>query len=143
MDLVKEETMKPRTRTLGAVGATIVTAGLVLGLALGGNSVASSSTPETPPPVSMPMSQTPDTGSMMPSGMGSMMPGDMDEMAAMMGSVEMTAMHSMMHQMMEGVIDDETLAACDTAHEAMAGSMTSTPEQAEVPHGAHHGTTGS
>ena len=35
MDLVKEETMKPRTRTLGAVGATIVTAGLVLGLAFG------------------------------------------------------------------------------------------------------------
>jgi hypothetical protein len=135
MDLVKEETMKPRTRTLGAVGATIVTAGLVLGLAFGGNSAASSTTPETPPTVSMPMSQMPD--------MDSTMPGAMDEMAAMMGSVDITAMHSMMHQMMEGVIDDETLAACDTAHEAMAGSMTSTPEQAEVPHGAHHGTTGS
>ena len=127
--------MKPRTRTLGAVGATIVTAGLVLGLAFGGNSAASSTTPETPPTVSMPMSQMPD--------MDSTMPGDMDEMAAMMGSVDMTAMHSMMHQMMEGVIDDETLAACDAAHESMAGSMTSTPEQAEAQHGAHHGTTGS
>lgn len=143
MDLVKEATMKPRTRTLGAVGATIVTAGLVLGLAFGGNSAASSTTPETPPTVSMPMSQTPDMGSMMPGGTGTTMPGDMDEMAAMMGSVDMTAMHSMMHQMMEGVIDDKTLAACDTAHDAMAGSMTSTPEQAEAQHGAHHGTTGS
>lgn len=130
MDLVKEGTMKPRIRTLGAVGATIVTAGLVLGLAFGGNSAASSTTPEPPPTVSMPMSQMLD--------MDSTMPGAMDEMAAMMGSVDMTAMHSMMHQMMEGVIDDETLAACDTAHEAVAG-----PEQAEAQHGAHHGTNGS
>ncbi len=134
--------MKPRTRTLGAVGATIVTAGLVLGLAFGGSSAASS-TPETLPTVSMPMSQMPDLGSMMPGGMGTMMPGDMDEMAAMMGSEDMTAMHSMMHRMMEGVVDDEMLAACDTAHEAMAGSMASTPEQGEAQHGAHHGTTGS
>jgi hypothetical protein len=127
--------MKSRNRTLGAIGATVVTAGLVLGLAFGGNSAASSTTPSTPTTVSMPTSQMPD--------MGSMMAGEMDEMAAMMGSADMTAMHSTMHQMMEGVVDDETLAACDTAHDAMAGSMTSMPEQDQAQHGAHHGTTGS
>ena len=131
----KEDTMKSRNRTLGAIGATVVTGGLVLGLAFGGNSAASSTTPSTTTTVSMPMSQMPD--------MGSMMSGDMSEMAAMMGSADMTAMHSMMHQMMEGVVDDETLAACDTAHEAMAGSMTSMPAQDQAQHGAHHGTTGS
>ena len=35
----------------------------------------------------------------------------------------------------------ETLAACDTAHEAMAESMTSMTEQDRAQHGAHHGTT--
>ncbi len=90
-----------KSQTLGAIGATVVTGGLVLGLVLGGNSAASSTTLSTPTTVSMPTSQMPDTGSMMA--------GDMSEMAAMMGSADMTAMHSMMHRMMEGVVDDETL----------------------------------
>jgi hypothetical protein len=139
MGLVKEETMKPRTRTLGAIGATVVTGGLVLGLAFGGNSAAGSttSTATTPPSVSMPMPM-----SQMP-GMGSMMTGDSNAMAAMMSSADMSAMHSMMHQMMKGTVDDDILAACDTAHATMAGSMTTMLEQGQTQHDAHHGGTGS
>lgn len=134
MVLVKEETMKPRTRTLGAIGATVVTAGLVLGLAFGGNSAATNSTPATTS-VSMPMSQMPGMGSMMtdgPTGMGTMT-----------GAGDMSAMHSMMHQMMKGTVDDEALAACDTAHAAMTGSMTTMPEQGQTQHESHHGGTAS
>ncbi|MBI4936411.1 MAG: hypothetical protein HY828_21235 [Actinobacteria bacterium] len=127
--------MKPRTRTLGAIGATVVTAGLVLGLSFAGSSAATSTTLTTPTTVSMPMSQMPD--------MGSMMAGDHSGMAAMMGSTDMSAMHSMMHQMMKGSIDDEALAQCDKAHAAMAGSMTTAPEQSQTQHEAHHGGTGS
>lgn len=135
MVLVEEETMKPRTRTLGAIGATVVTAGLVLGLAFGGNSAASRTTPATPTSVSMPMSQMP--------GMDSMMAGDSNGMGAMMGSADMSAMHSMMHQMMKGIVDDDALAACDTAHATMAGSMTTMPEQSQTQHESHHGGAGS
>jgi hypothetical protein len=135
MVLVKEETMKPRTRTLGAIGATVVTAGLVVGFAFGDNSAASSTTPATPTSVSMPMNQMPD--------MGSMMTGDSNGMGTMMGSADMSVMHSMMHQMMKGTVDDEVLAACDTAHATMAGEMTTMPEQGQAQHESHHGGTGS
>ena len=135
MVLVKEDTMKPQTRTIGAIGATVVTAGLVLGLAFGGNSAATSTTPATPTSVSMPMSQMPD--------MGSMMDVDTNGMVAMMGSADMSAMHSMMHQMMKDIVDDDVLASCDTAHATMTGSMTTMPEQAQPQHEAHHERAGS
>ncbi|HAN34190.1 MAG TPA: hypothetical protein DCQ52_01675 [Acidimicrobiaceae bacterium] len=135
MVLVKEATMKPRTRTLGALGAAVVTTGLVLGLAFAGNSAASGTDRTTPTTVSMPMSQMP--------GMGSMMTGDSTGMATMMGSADMSAMHSMMHQMMKGTVDDDVLAQCDQAHAAMAGSMTTAPTQGQSNHEAHHGGTGS
>lgn len=135
MVLVKEDTMKPQTRTIGAIGATVVTAGLVLGLAFGGNSAATSTTPATPTSVSMPMSQMPD--------MGSMMDGDTNGMVAMMGSADMSAMHSMMHQMMKDIVDDDVLASCDTAHATMTDSMTTMPEQAQPQHAAHHEQAGS
>lgn len=127
--------MKPRTRTLGAIGATVVTAGLVLGLSFAGSSAATGTDQTTPTTVSMPMNQMPD--------MGSMMTGDNSAMATMMGSADMSAMHSMMHQMMKGSINDEVLAECDKAHDAMTGSMTSTPDQGQTQHEAHHGGTGS
>ena len=129
--------MKPRTRTLGAIGATMGTAGLVLGLAFGGNSAADATTPTTPTPVSMPMNQMPDMGSMMTDGS--------TEMAAMMGSAEMAemhAMHAMMHQMLKGAVDDDVLAACATAHATTGDSMTTMPEQ-NTQHQAHHPGTGS
>lgn len=127
--------MKPRIRTLGAIGATMVVAGL-LGLAFGGNSAATSTTAATPTSVSTPMDQMP--------GMDSMMTGDTDAMAAMMGSADMSSMHSMMHQTMKGSVDDDVLAACDTAHASMAaGSTAAIPTQAETPHQAHHAGTGS
>lgn len=135
MVLVKEATMKPRTRTLGAIGATVVIAGLVLGLSFAGSSAATGTDQTTPTTVSMPMSQMP--------GMGSMMTGDSTGMIAMMGSTDMSAMHSTMHEMMRGVVDDDVLAACDSAHEAMAGSMTSLPEEAQTQHESHHGANGS
>ena len=135
MVLVKEATMKPRTRTLGAIGAAVVTTGLVLGLAFAGNSAASGTDRTTPTTVSMPMSQMP--------GMGSMMTGDSTGMATMMGSTDMSAMHSMMHQMMKGTVDDDVLAQCDKAHDAITGSATSTPDQGQTQHEAHHGGTGS
>ena len=127
--------MKPRTRTIGAIGATLVTAGLLLGLAFGGNSAASNTTPTTPTSVSMPTNQMP--------GMGSMMSGDPSGMGVMMGSADMSAMHSMMHQMMKGAVDDDVLAACDEAHATMSGSMTTMPEEGQTQHDAHHGGTGS
>lgn len=135
MVLVKEDTMKSRTRTLGAIGATVTIAGLVLGLSFGGNSAARSTTSTAPTSVSMPMGQMPD--------MGSMMTGDSNGMGAMMGSADMSGMHSMMHQMMKGIVDDEVLAECDAAHAAMAGSMTTMPEQSQTQHESHHGGTGS
>lgn len=112
--------MKPRTRTLGAIGATVVTAGLVIGLSFAGSSVASGTDQTTPTTVSMPMNQMSD-----------------------MGSADMSATHSMMHQMMRGTVDDEVLAQCDKAHDAMTGSATSTPDQTQTQHEAHHGGTGS
>ena len=136
--------MRTRTRTLGAIGATVVTAGLVLGLALGGNSAATSATTatsdtatgdttdtaDTTTSVSMPMSNMPD--------MGSMMTGDMDDMAPMMGSADMSAMHQMMHQMMKGTVDDDVLAACDTAHAAMSDPTVTMPAERGSQHDAHH-----
>ncbi len=71
--------------------------------------------------------------------MDSMMTGDSNGMSTMMGSAEMSAMHSMMHQMMKGTVDDDVLAACDEAHSATAGSMTTMPEQSQTQHEAHHG----
>lgn len=127
--------MKPRTRTLGAIGATVVTAGLVLGLSFAGSSAATGTDQTTPTTVSMPMSQMSD--------MGSMMTGDSTGMIAMMGSTDMSAMHSTMHQMMKGTVDDDVLAQCDQAHAAMAGSMTTTPAQRQSNHEAHHGAAGS
>ena len=127
--------MKPRTRTLGAIGAAVVTAGLVLGFVIGGNSAASGTPATTPTSVSMPMNQMPD--------MSSMMTGDDSEMTAMMASADMAAMHSTMHQMMKGVVDDEVLAQCDTAHAAMTDSMTTMPEQSQTQHESHHEGTGS
>lgn len=127
--------MKPRTRTLCAIGATMVTAGLVLGLPFGGNAAATSTTSATPTSVSMPMFQMPD--------MESMMTGDSNGMAAMMGSADMSAMRSTMHQMMKGAVDDDALAACDEAHATKADSMTTMPAQRQTQHEAHHGGTGS
>ena len=127
--------MKPRTRTLGAVGATVVTAGLVIGLAFANSSAAISTNQTTPTSVSMPVGQMPD--------MDSMMTGDSNGMGAMMGSADMSAMHSMMHQIMKGIVDDDVFAACDEAHATMAGSMTTMPEQSQTQHEAHHGGTGS
>ena len=129
--------MKPRTRTLGAIGATMGTAGLVLGLAFGGNSAADATTPVTPTAVPMPMNQVPDMGSMMTDGSTGM--------AAMMGSADMAdmaEMHAMMHQMLKGAVDDDVLAACATAHATMGDSMTTMPEQ-NTQHQAHHPGTGS
>lgn len=127
--------MNARNRTLGAIGATVATAGLVLGVSFAGSSAANGRNMTTPSMFSMPMSRMP--------GMGSMMTGDMNEMAAMMGSAEMSAMHSMMHRMMNGAVDDEVLAQCDEAHDAMVGSPMSTAEQGRTQHEAHHGGTGS
>jgi hypothetical protein len=133
--------MKLRTRTLGVIGAAVVTTGLVLGLSFAGSSAATGTDQTAPTTVRMPIGQMPEMGEM--PAMGSMMGGDHGGMAAMMGSADMTAMHSMMHQMMEGTIDDEALAECDNAHDSMAGSMTSRSEQDQALHGAHHGSTGS
>lgn len=126
--------MKPRTRTLGVIGATVVTAGLVLGIVFASSSAASATNETTASTLSMPIDQMPD--------MGSMMTGDANEMTDMMGSADMSAMHSMMHRMMEGTVDDDVLA-CDTAHAAMGSTMTGLPETGQMPHGAHHGGTGS
>ena len=127
--------MKPHTRKLGVIGATVVTTGLVIGLAFASSSAATGTTQTTPTTVLMPMSQTP--------GMGSMMAGDSNGMGAMMSSADMSAMHSRMHQMMKGIVDDDVLAACDEAHATMAGSMTTMPEQRQTQHEAHHAGTGS
>ncbi len=126
--------MNPRTRTIGAIGATVVTAGLVLGMSFAGSSAATGSTRPTPPTASMPMGQMP--------GMGSMMTGEMPGLGSMMTD-DMSAMHSMMHRMMEGTVADEILAECDTAHTAMAGSMATNTERSETQHELHHGGTGS
>ena len=133
MVLVKEDIMRTRTRTLGVIGATVVTAGLSVVLAFGGNSIATSNTTATSTTTtsaSMPTSQMP--------GMDSMMTGDMDGMAAMMGSADMSAMHSMMHQMMKGTVDDDVLAACDAAHAAMTDPTVTMPAQGGTQHEAHH-----
>ncbi len=125
--------MKPQIRTLGVIGATVVTAGLALGLSFTGSSAATGTNQTTPPTISMPMSQMPD--------MDSMMTGDHSGMAAMMGSADMSAMHSMMHEMMRGTIDDEHRAQCDEAHAAMTGAMTTAPAQGQSQHEAHHDGT--
>lgn len=127
MVLVKEDIMKPFTRTLGAIGATTVTAALVLGVAFSDNSAASSTTPTIPTSLSMPTNQMPD--------MGSMMTGDMNAMADMMGSADMSDMHATMHQMMDGVVDDAVLEECDEAHASMSGSMSNLPT---TPGGTRH-----
>ncbi|MBI4932746.1 MAG: hypothetical protein HY828_02635 [Actinobacteria bacterium] len=127
--------MKPRARTLGAVGTAAVTAGLVIGLSFAGSSTATGTDQTTRTTVSMPMSQMPD--------MGSMTSGDQSGMVAMMGSADMSAMHSMMHQMMKGTVADAVLAQCDQAHAAMAGSMLTRSTPGQSLHESHHGGTGS
>lgn len=126
--------MNPFTRTLGAVGATMITAALVVGVALSDNSAAGSTTSTTPTSVSMPISQMPD--------MGSMMTGDANAMVDMMGSTDMSDMHATMHQMMKGVVDDAVLEECDEAHETMADSMSTMPTgPGGTQHDEHHGGT--
>lgn len=133
--------MKVRTRTLGVVAASAV-AGLLLGVAVAsGGSAASDRDDETTTTssVSMPMTDK--------STMGSMMSDDGSGMAEMMGSVDMSTMHSMMHDMMRGSVSDETLAACDEVHDQMVGqdradasetsSSNTTPDPSQ--HAAHHG----
>jgi hypothetical protein len=110
MVLVKEETMKPRTRTLAAIGATVVTAGLVIGLSFAGSSAAARTNQTTPTTVSMPMDQMPE--------MGSMMTGDSNGMAAVMGSADMSSMHSAMHSTMHSTMN----SAMHDAHHAGTGS---------------------
>lgn len=122
--------MNPRTRTIGAIGATVVTAGLVLGMSFAGSSAATGSDQTTPTTASMPMGQMP--------GMGSMMTGDMSAMHSLMGSAGMSAMHSMMHRMMKGTVADDVLAECDKAHAAMAGSVATNTERIETRHELHH-----
>ena len=113
--------MRTRTRTLGVIGATVVTAGLSVVLAFGGNSIATSNTTATSTTTtsaSMPTSQMPNMDSMM--------------------TADMSAMHSMMHQMMKGTVDDDVLAACDAAHAAMTDPTVTMPAQGGTQHEAHH-----
>ena len=122
--------MNPRTRTIGAIGATVVTAGLVLGMSFAGSSAATGSDQTTPTTASMPMGQMP--------GMGSMRTDDMSAIHSLMGSAGMSAMHSMMHRMMKGTVADDVLAECDKAHAAMAGSVATNTERIETRHELHH-----
>mgnify|MGYP006932745846 FL=1 len=139
MGLVKEATMKPRTRALGSIGAAATVAGVVIALAVGGDSAATSGsgapTTTVTSPVSMPMSPS--------SGMGSMMTDDPAAMAAWMANADMSQMHSAMHEMMRGAVPDDVLAACDQAHLAMPTATGDTTARTPAGHDAHHEGTGS
>ena len=109
--------MKIRTRSLAVIVATAASASLLTGLALSGNSSAEPNTP-TPLTVSMPMSG--------------------NDMASMMGGIDMTAMHTAMHEVMKGTVAADVLAACDTAHDSMTAGATNVPMGDTSTHASHH-----
>ncbi|MEZ5220339.1 MAG: hypothetical protein R2743_02520 [Ilumatobacteraceae bacterium] len=104
-------------------------------MAFAGDSAASGTDETTTTTVSTPMNQMPGTGPMMPT--------DPTAMTAMMNSTDMSAMHSTMHELMKGTIDDDVLAGCDQAHAAMTASASTTPNDGQPNHEAHHERTGS
>ena len=108
--------MKTRIRILVVI-ATAASASLLTGLALGGNS---SATPNTP---------TSSTYSMAMSG---------NDMGSMMGGIDMTAMHTAMHQTMKGVVANDVLATCDKAHDSMTSSTETMPMSDTSAHASHH-----
>lgn len=115
-----------RTMIIGAISATALTIGLGVGATL------AASDPTPPLPVA---SVTMTNGHMNDvNDMTSMMNGV--DMTSMMGMGGMEAMHTAMHDALAGTVDADTLAACNTAHDAMTTSTT--PATGMSGHAAHH-----
>ncbi|MEP7114811.1 MAG: hypothetical protein ABI862_16200 [Ilumatobacteraceae bacterium] len=110
--------MKTRIRTFAVIVVTAASASLLTGLAVSGSSSAEPNAP-TPSTVSMPMSG--------------------NDMGSMMGGIDMTAMHTSMHQTMKGSVADDVLAACDKAHDSMMSVATTSMPTGDVSaHASHH-----
>jgi hypothetical protein len=157
--------MRRNKMIIGAVGATALTIGLGVGATLSANS---DSTPPTPTTTMMDATDTTvmdGTHMNDDAGMSSMMDGtdmtmmdgthmndgaamssmmDGAAMTSMMGTSAMAAMHTMMHEALEGSVPADVLAACDEAHVSMSNAPASsstdvTSSTAVVPdHAAHH-----
>ncbi len=116
-----------RTMIIGAIGATTLTIGLGVGATLA---------------ASDPIPPTPTTSVPMPEDMTSMMDGN--GMASMMGesgmmdATGMDAMHTAMHQALEGKVPADVLAACDEAHMSMSGASAPSSIDGATNHAAHH-----
>ena len=117
-----------RTMIIGAISATALTIGLGVGATL------AASNPTPPPPVAA----VTMTGNHMNdvNNMTSMMNGN--GMTNMMDAGGMEAMHTTMHEALAGTVDADTLAACDTAHDAITTSTTPASTGMPAGHAAHH-----
>ena len=109
--------MKTSTRTFAIIVATAASASLLTGLAVSGSSSAAPNTP------------TPSTLSMPTSG---------NDVGSMMGGIDMTAMHTRMHEVMKGTVAADVLAACAKAHDSMMSGATSMPTGDSSVHASHH-----
>ncbi len=121
-----------RTIIIGAIGATALTIGLGVGATL----AASDPTPPTAPTaVSMTDAMT---GTHMNDieAMTSMMNGN--GMANMMDADRMGAMHTIMHEALEGGVPADVLAACDDAHTTMSSEQAQSSTDLASNHDAHH-----
>ncbi len=117
-----------RTMIIGAIGATALTIGLGVGATL------AASDPTPPLPVA---SITMTNGHMNDvNGMTSMMTGN--GMTNMMDATGMDAMHTSMHQALEGSVSADVLAACDEVHASMSDTPTASSADQASNHAAHH-----
>lgn len=121
-----------RTMIIGALTATALTIGLGVGATL----AASDPTPPTPTTV---VSMTDGmTGTHMSDieAMTSMMNGN--GIANMMDASGMDAMHTTMHEALEGSVPAGELAACDDAHTTMGSDQAPSSTDLASNHAGHH-----
>ena len=116
-----------RTMIIGAIGATTLTIGLWVGATLAANDPI----PPTPTPsITMPEDMT----SMMDGNGMTMMMGE----NGMMDGTGMEAMHTAMHQALEGKVPADVLAACDEVHTSMSGASAPSSTDPATNHAAYH-----
>ena len=127
-----------RTMIIGAITATALTIGLGVGATL----ATSHPTPSTPTNMATPTTVVSMTDAMTGTHMNdieamtSMMNGN--GMANMMDASGMDAMHTTMHQALEGSVPADVLAACDDVHTTMGSAQAPSSTDLASNHAGHH-----
>lgn len=117
-----------RTMIIGAIGATALTVGLGVGATLAAG--------DPIPPLPVPSVTMTDGHMNDVNDMTSMMTGN--GMTNMMEAKGMEAMHTSMHQALEGSVSADVLAACDEFHASMSDTQAPSSTDQASNHSAHH-----